>query len=162
MARTRTQLRQLTVEQLEVPQITGTAAGSGSSTSTMRDNDLERFSDNDLIGAWLYFSSGSPTFTDVRITDNVQSTGIVTFRPTQAAAPDLLTYELLPYESGAIHQAIDESLHELYDSGRLVRNIWLDHWLTGSPIYNSTFEHGTDGWTVGSTSVSTLTSTGRQ
>ena len=78
MARTRTELRQMTVDQLEVPQITGTAGGSGSSTSTMRDNDLERFGDNDLIGAWLYFSSGSPTFTDVRITDNVQSTGIVT------------------------------------------------------------------------------------
>ena len=36
MARTRTQLRQLTVEQLEVPQITGTAAGSGSTSWTTR------------------------------------------------------------------------------------------------------------------------------
>ena len=156
MARTRTQLRQLTVEQLEVPQITGTAESSGNSTSTLKDNDLQRFGDNDLIGAWMYISSGSPTYKDVRITDNVQSTGVATFRPTQAAAPDSLTYEILPYESSAIHQAIDESLHELYDSGRLVRNIWLDHWLTGSPIYNSTFEHGTDGWTVGTTTVSTL------
>ena len=156
MARTRTQLRQLTVEQLEVPQITGTAESSGNSTSTLKDNDLQRFGDNDLIGAWMYISSGSPTYRDVRVTDNVQSTGVATFRPTQAAAPDSLTYEILPYESGAIHQAIDESLHELYDSGRLVRNIWLDHWLTGSPIYNSTFEHGTDGWTVGTTTVSTL------
>ena len=159
MARTRTQLRQMTVDQLEVPMITGTAGGSGSSTSTMRDNDLERFGDNDLIGAWLYFSSGSPTFTDVRITDNVQSTGIVTFRPTQAAAPDLLTYEILPYESSAIHTAIDEAMDELYDAGVLVRNIWLDHWLTGSPVYNSTFEYWTstsaeEGWTVGTTSVS--------
>ena len=71
MARTRTQLRQLTVEQLEVPQITGTAEGSGSSTSTLKDNDLQRFGDNDLIGAWMYLSSGSPTYTDVRVTDNV-------------------------------------------------------------------------------------------
>ena len=92
MARTRTQLRQMTVDQLEVPQITGTAGGSGSSTSTMRDNDLERFGDNDLIGAWLYFSSGSPTFTDVRITDNVQSTGVATFRPTQSGTTNDLTY----------------------------------------------------------------------
>ena len=162
MARTRTQLRQMVVDQLEVPKITGTAGGSGSSTSTMRDNDLERFGDNDLIGAWLYFSSGSPTFTDVRITDNVQSTGIVTFRPTQAAAPDLLTYEILPYESAAIHTAINEAMDELYDSSSLVRNIWLNHWLTGSPIYNSTFEYWTsasrvDGWTVGTTSVSRRT-----
>lgn len=156
MARTRTQLRQLTIEQLEVPQITGTAESSGNSTSTLKDNDLQRFGDNDLIGAWMYISSGSPTFKDVRVTDNVQSTGVATFRPTQAAAPDSLTYEILPYESSAIHQAIDESLHELYDSGRLVRNIWLDHWLTGSPIYNSTFEYGSDGWTVGTTSVSTI------
>ena len=159
MARTRTQLRQMVVDQLEVPKITGTAGGSGSSTSTMRDNDLERFGDNDLIGAWLYFSSGSPTFTDVRITDNVQSTGIVTFRPTQAAAPDLLTYEILPYESAAIHTAINEAMDELYDGGTLVRNIWLNHWLTDSPIYNSGFEYWTsasaiDGWTVGTTTVS--------
>ena len=159
MARTRTQLRQLAVEQLEVPQITGTAESSGNSTSTLKDGDLQRFGDNDLIGAWLYLSSGSPTYTDVRITDNVQSTGVATFRPSLAAAPDSLTYELLPYESGAIHQAIDESLDELYDSGMLVRNLWIDHWVTGSPIYNSTFEYWTsssaiDGWTVGTTTVS--------
>ena len=159
MARTRTQLRQLTIEQLEVPQITGTAESSGNSTSTLKDGDLQRFGDNDLIGAWLYLSSGSPTYKDVRITDNVQSTGVATFRPSLAAAPDSLTYEVLPYESGAIHQAIDESLDELYDSGMLVRNLWLDHWVTGSPIYNSTFEYWTsssavDGWTVGTTSVS--------
>ena len=159
MARTRTQLRQLTIEQLEVPQITGTAESSGNSTSTLKDGDLQRFGDNDLIGAWLYLSSGSPTYKDVRITDNVQSTGVATFRPPLAAAPDSLTYEVLPYESGAIHQAIDESLDELYDSGMLVRNLWLDHWVTGSPIYNSTFEYWTsssavDGWTVGTTTVS--------
>ena len=162
MARTRTQLRQMVIDQLEVPKITGTAGGSGSGTSTMRDNDLERFGDNDLIGAWLYFSSGSPTHKDVRITDNVQSTGIVTFRPTLAAAPDLLTYEILPYESAAIHTAINEAMDELYDSSSLVRNIWLNHWLTGSPIYNSTFEYWTsatavDGWSVSSSdSVSRL------
>jgi len=159
VARTRTQLRQMVIDQLEVPKITGTAGGSGSSTSTMRDNDLERFGDNDLIGAWLYFSSGSPTHTDVRITDNVQSTGIVTYRPTQAAAPDLLTYEILPYESAAIHTAINEAMDELYDSSTLVRNIWLNHWLTGSPVYNSSFEYWSsastvDGWTVATTTVS--------
>ena len=159
MARTRTQLRKMVVDQLEVPKITGTAGGSGSSTSTLRDNDLERFGDNDLIGAWLYLSSGSPTHKDVRITDNVQSTGIVTFRPTQAAAPDLLTYEILPYESAAIHTSINEAMDELYDSSTLVRNIWLNHWLTGSPVYNSGFEYWSsastvDGWTVGTTTVS--------
>jgi hypothetical protein len=159
VARTKTQLRQSTVDQLEVPKITGTAGGSGSSTSTLRDNDLERFADNDLIGAWLYLTSGSPTHTNVRITDNVQSTGIVTYRPTQAAAPDLLTYEILPYEADAMHTALEESMQELFDAGVLVRNIWLDHWLTGSPIYNSTFEYWTsasavDGWTVGTCSVS--------
>ena len=159
MARTRTQLRQMTIDQLEVPQITGTAEASGSSTSTIKDNDLQRYGDNDLIGAWLYISSGSPTFTDVRITDNVQSTGVATFRPTQAAAPDSLTYEILPYESSAIHTAINEAMDELYDAGTLVRNIWLDHWVTGSPIYNSTFDYWTsttavDGWTVADTTIS--------
>ena len=160
MARTRTQIRQMTVDQLEVPQITGTAESSGSGASTLMDKDLQRFGDNDLIGAWLYLSSGSPTYKDVRITDNVQSTGVVTFRPSQVSgAPDSLTYEILPYESSAIHTAINEAMDELYDAGTLVRNIWLDHWVTGSPVYNSTFEYWTsasavDGWTVGTTSVS--------
>ena len=160
MARTRTQLRQMVVDQLEVPKITGTAESSGSGTSTLLDKDLQRFGDNDLIGAWLYISSGSPTYKDVRITDNVQSTGVVTFRPTQVSgAPDSLTYEILPYESEAIHTAINESMDELYDGGTLVRNIWLNHWLTDSPIYNSGFEYWTsasaiDGWTVGTTTVS--------
>ena len=100
MARTRTQIRQMTVDQLEVPQITGTAESSGSGASTLMDKDLQRFGDNDLIGAWLYLSSGSPTYKDVRITDNVQSTGVVTFRHSQVSgAPDSLTYEILPYES---------------------------------------------------------------
>ena len=160
MARTRTQLRQMVVDQLEVPKITGTAESSGSGTSTLLDKDLQRFGDNDLIGAWLYISSGSPTYKDVRITDNVQSTGVVTFRPTQiSGAPDSLTYEILPYESEAIHTAINEAMDELYDGGTLVRNIWLNHWLTDSPIYNSGFEYWTsasavDGWTVGTTTVS--------
>jgi len=170
VARTRAELRQMTVEQLEVPLIKGTAAGSGNSTSTMRDNDLERFSDNDLTGAWLHLSTTltSPTFKDLRITDNVQSTGILTFRPTLAAIPNLESYEILPYESIAIHTAINESMDELYDSGTLVRNIWINHWMTGSPIYNATFDYWTDadgsippvdtvdGWTVATTAVSRL------
>ena len=152
MPRTREEIRQSVIDQLEVPQIKGTAGGSGNGTSTMRDNDLERFGDNDLIGAWLHFTSGSPTHTNVRITDNVQSTGIVTFRPAIAAAPDLLKYEILPYESDAVHTAINEAMDELYDTGDLVRNAWINHWIIGSPIYNSTFDYwdGTatvDGWT---------------
>ena len=162
MARTRTQLRQMTIDQLEVPQIAGTAESSGGSTSTLKDTDLQRFGDNDLIGGWLYLTSGSTTpAVSLRITDNVQSTGVVTFRPTQSATTNNLTYEVLPYEADAIHTAINESMDELYDSGTLVRNMWLNHWLTGSPIYNSTFEYwdGTatvDGWTVGTTSASRL------
>ena len=160
MARTRTQLRQMTIDQLEVPQITGTAESSGGSTSTLKDTDLQRFGDNDLIGGWLYLTSGSTTpAVSLRITDNVQSTGVATFRPTQSATTNDLTYEVLPYEADAIHTAINEAMDELYDSGTLVRNIWLNHWLTGSPIYNSTFEYWdstttVDGWTVGTTSAS--------
>ena len=156
MARTRTQLRQMTVDQLEVPQITGTAESSGGGTSTLKDLDLQRFGDNDLIGAWLYLSSGSTTpDVSLRITDNVQSTGVVTFRPTQSGTTNDLTYEILPYEATAIHKAIDEALDELYDAGVLVRSVWLDHWLTGSPIYNATFEYwpsasAIDGWSISS------------
>jgi hypothetical protein len=162
VARTRKDLRQLTVEQLEVPQITGTSSDTSGSASTLADGSLGRFGDNDLVGAWLYISSGAPTYRDVRITDSAQTSdsgkGIITFRPAQNASSMTANedYEILPYESSAIHQAIDEALMELYDSTTLVRNIWLDHWLTGSPIYNSTFEHGTDGWTVDNTTISTI------
>ena len=166
MARTRTQLRQMTVDQLEVPQITGTAESSGSGASSLVDKDLQRFSDNELIGAWLYLTSGSPTYKDVRITDNVQSSGEATFRPAQiSGAPDNLTYEILPYESSAIHTAINEAMDELYDSGILVKNMWMNHWLTGSPIYNSTFDYWTsdsrvDGWTPTGGAVNKLSTMG--
>ena len=167
MARNRKQLRQMTVDQLEVPQITGTSSDTSGSASTLADGSLGRFGDNDLVGAWLYISSGTPTYRDARITDSAQTSdsgkGIITFRPAQNSSSMTAneTYEILPYESGAIHTAIDEAMDELYDSGTLVRNIWLNHWLTGSPIYNSTFEYwdGTtsvDGWNVTTTLVSRL------
>ncbi len=167
MARTRKQLRQMTVDQLEVPQITGTSSDTSGSASTLADGALGRFGDNDLVGAWLYISSGTPTYRDARITDSAQTSdsgkGIITFRPAQNSSTMTANedYEILPYESSAIHTAINEAMDELYDSGTLVRNIWLNHWLTGSPIYNSTFDYWTsasrvDGWTVGTTSVSRL------
>ena len=165
MARTRIQLRQMVVDQLEVPLITGTSSDTSGSASTLADGALSRFGDNDLIGAWLHITSGTPTYRDVRITDSAQTSasgkGIITFRPTQNSSSMTANedYEILPYESSAIHTAIDESLDELYDGGVLVRNLWIEHWLTGSPIYNSTFEYWTstsavDGWTVANTSVS--------
>jgi hypothetical protein len=58
----------------------------------------------------------------------------------------------MPYPGLAVHQALDDALQEGYDRGWLVRNFWVDHWLTGSPIYNPTFDYWTsatviDGWT---------------
>ena len=43
-------------------------------------------------------------------------------------------------------------MDELYDTGDLVRNAWINHWIIGSPVYNSTFDYWdtattVDGWT---------------
>lgn len=159
MARTRTQLRQLVAQQFQTPFLTGTSDATGGSTTTLVDTpDLSQFANDAIIGGWLYLRSGSPTFRNLRITDHVQSTGTATFRPTIGAAPDALDYELLPFSAESIHQTLDEVLLAAYDAGHLSREIWLNHWVAGSPIYNSTFDYWPttttiDGWTA---SVSTL------
>lgn len=156
MARTRAQLRRAVVEQLMLPFVSGTA-DSGGSTTTLKDDALQRFADDYLIGAHIFLTSGSPSFTDLIISDSVQSTGVATFRPTLGAAPDTLTYEILPFQAGAIHAAIDEALMFLYDSGQLVRKLYLPL-VSGSPLYNANMMYWTsssalNGWTATTTTL---------
>ena len=135
MARTRTQLRQGVAKQLMLPFASGTA-DTGGSTTTLKDlPNLARFANDELIGAYIYLSSGSPTFTHLRVTDSVGSTGIATFIPAIGAAPDTLTYEILPFPADAIHDAIDHALKLLYDTGWLGRPFRIKA-VTGSPIMN--------------------------
>lgn len=156
MARTRAQLRRAVCEQLQLPFVSGTA-DSGGSTSTLKDTVLQRFADDYIIGGHIFLTSGTPTFTELFITDSVQSTGVATFRPTLGAAPDTLTYEILPFNASAIHSAIDEALMFLYDSGQLVRRLHIPM-ISGSPIYNSHMAYWTSssalhGWTETTTTL---------
>jgi hypothetical protein len=165
MGRTRTQIRQLTTRQLGLPIITGTA-DSGGSTTTLKDAlILGRFYNDELAGQFIRLTSGSPTEDDLRIKTNVQSTGIATFIPTIGSAPNSLTYEVTPFPADAMHDAIDHSLMKLYDSGTLVRKLWV-YGVSNSPIYNADFSYwpsstSVDGWTVATGSVAKVQSGAR-
>ena len=141
MGRTRTQLRQLTVQQLGLPLVTGTS-GTGTTSTLVDAPDLARFRDDYFIGAWVYLSSGTPNFSHLQVTDSVQTSSTLTFIPTLSAAPDALTYEVLPFPADAIHSAIDEALLMLYDTGILTRRVWIPA-VTGSPIYNASMDYWT-------------------
>src|SRR3990167_6169350 len=149
MARTRTQLRQLVARQIGFDIFTTGTADSGGTTSTLKDSILELREDDYFIGAHVYLTSGTPTFTELMVTDSVQSTGVLTTRPTLGAAPDTLTYEILPFSATEIHQAIEETLWDLFQDGRMQRELWMRGLVTGSPAYNAGFDY----WDAGSTSI---------
>jgi hypothetical protein len=159
MTRTRTQLRRATVEQLGLPLITGTSNSTGNTTTTLKDTpDLQRFADNALIGAWIYFTGSTPSFSDCRITDSSAANGSATYRPTMDSSPNSEAYEILPFEAPAVHQALDEALLRVYDMGLIQRPMWLQS-VVGSPIYNSDFSYWTsssalDGWTANTATLS--------
>ena len=124
MARTRAQLRELTVAQLGLPFISGTSDSSGGDTNTLVDTpDLQQYRDDALIGGWVFISDGSPNFRDLQITDSSQSAGSVDFIPTLSAAPTGRTYEVLPFSATAVHQSIDSAAHSLFDQGSLLLSL---------------------------------------
>ena len=154
MARTRTQIRQLTVQQLGLPFIEGTSdAGSGTATTLLDTPDLSQFRDDALIGSWIYVTDGSPNFRDLQIVDSAQSTGTLTFIPALSGSTMTRgrTYEVLPFSAVAIHQSIETSLTQLFDMGLLVREFTFRGIVVGSPLYNANFELWSttttvDGW----------------
>lgn len=151
MGRTRLQIRLATARQFGLPVVAAT--GSANTTTTVTDVDaLGIFSDDALVGQYAYMAAAS--FPDRLISSNVQSTGVITFQPASAADN---TYEILPFRADAIHEAIDQALLILYDSGDLVRKLWF-HAVSGSPIYNADMSYWTststlDGWTVASSTL---------
>lgn len=149
MARTLAQVRQLTAQQLGLLYISGTA-DAGGSTTTLVDDPLKVYPNDRLIGFHILLTSGSPTLTELQITDFVSSSGTATFSPALGAAPDALTYEVLPFSGTDMLRAIQDSALGLYDRGLLVRQFWL-RLAAGSPIYNSDWSYWTsttvvDGW----------------
>ena len=147
MSRTRTQLRQQTVQQLGLPVLTGTSDSSGGAVGAMRDvGVLDTYGDNRFIGAWLYFSDGSPVPDTVYVTDSTSSNGQLSYRPNTAAAPNSEPYEILPFKPEAVHEAINEALNDCYLKGQLAREVINVHHVAGSPIYNANMEYW-DGFT---------------
>ena len=158
MSRTRTQMRQQTVQQLGLPLLTGTSDSSGGAVGAMRDvGVLDAYGDNRFIGAWLYFSDGSPVPDTVYVTDSTSSNGQLSYRPNTAAAPNSEPYEILPFKPEAIHEAIDEALNDCYLKGELAREINLTHHVGGSPIYNANMEYWDAAATLHGWTANTLT-----
>lgn len=148
VARTRTQLRQLVARQVGFDIFATGTADSGGSTSTLKDSPLQLREDDFYIGAHVYLTSGSPTFTELLVTDSTQSTGVLAVRPTLGAAPDTLTYELLPFSATQIHNAIEEVLWSLFEEGRLSREVWIRGLVAGSPAYNAGFDYWDGGFST--------------
>ena len=157
MARTLTQVRQLTAQQTKLQFITGTA-DSGGSTTTLKDSILLAYNDDRLIGLHVLLTSGSPSLTELVITDSVQSTGIATVRPTLGAAPDALTYEILPFSGTEFTRAIQDATLLLYDQGVLTRP-HLSYLHSGSPIYNADWGYWDGASTVAGWTLATSTLT---
>ncbi len=156
MTKTLTQMRQAVAKELApLPFIAATSDGSASTTTLIDLDELGKFADNKLRGAWLYDASRTPT--DFQIVSNVQSTGVATFRPTINAAPDTEAYELLPFASATILNALNEAIEHAHEEGWISRPLTL-HAVTGSPIYNAFNDYWTsssalDGWTAASVTI---------
>ena len=157
MARTYTQIRQLTAQQTGMFFTTGTADSSGGATTVLRDGALTRYGDDRLNGHHLLLTSGSPTYSELFIRDFFQSDGDAIFRPELVGAPDSLTYEVLPFSGTDFLEAIQTAVLELYDRGFLSRHFWM-RGRGGSPRYNADFSSWSsstaiDGWTASTSSV---------
>ena len=162
MGRTRTNLRQEVARQLGMPFISGTSSAGGATSITDAVN-LARYVDDELVGFYVYLS-GETDAQHRRITDNAQSTGVVTFIPSDALTDSTADYEILPFPADAIHDAINTALLLLYNESLLVRPFWM-HGVTGSPIYNADFSYWTsssalNGWTATTTTLSRQQGTG--
>ena len=140
MSRTRTQLRQGVVKQLGLPFITGTTTAHASGQFT--DANLGLWGDDELAGAYGYMVGD--TITDRRITGNTQSTGVATMRPATDLGANR-AYELIPAPPTAIHNALNASLLHCFKMGWASVPTVYNHWLTGSPLMNSSFHYWVEG-----------------
>ncbi len=155
---TRQLLRRRTARQIGLNVYkTGTAESSGSTTAGLQDDTRKVEPDDFFAGAHLRLTSGSPSETDLMVTSNTG--GLLSFRPTLAAAPDSLTYELLPVSAFEIHNAIDDAFDDLHQRKLMGRSATINGVVGGSPAYNADFHAWNtdldtpDGYTVSSGSV---------
>jgi hypothetical protein len=92
---------------------TTTAAGVANGT-TIEDDELERFGDDQLVGQYVRLTSGSSTLEVARITDSAQSTGVITVSPPfSAQVATSVTYEIHKYDPATKFEALDAARTEL-------------------------------------------------
>lgn len=92
---------------------TTTAAGASDGT-TIEDDALERFGDDNLIGQYVRLTSGGSTLEVSRITDSAQSSGVVTVSPPfSAQVAGSVTYEIHKYDPAKKFKALDAARLEL-------------------------------------------------
>jgi len=156
MGQTQTNLRQRVAKECGLTIYrTGTFDGSGGTVSSQGAAALKVLSDNEAIGAWVYPTDGADASSEFQVTDSVQSTGVLSFRPDASAALDGDAFELLPFRPQSIHDAINSAIVDLAAREILERKLITRSIVTGSPSYNADFAYWTStnqpaGYTVNS------------
>mgnify|MGYP003676964569 FL=1 len=156
MGQTQTNLRQRTAREVGLTIFrTGTFDGSAGTTTAQGAVALKVLSDNEAIGAWIYATNGADAGSEFQVTDSVQSTGVLSFRPPASAAMDGDTFELLPFAPRIFHDAVNSAIVDLAARDILERKLITRAIVTGSPAYNADFAYWTSanvpaGYTVNS------------
>jgi len=144
-----------------LPFLDGTSDASGNSTTTITDaREFGKFPDRKLRGAWLHLEGITPQ--DYLISANVQSTELVTFGPTAAAAPDSQKYQIMAFPAEDINKAIEEAIREAHNRRWLQEVSWHTIY-ADSPIINAGFDAFdssdlAEGWTAETVTVVSMES----
>jgi len=88
--------------------VEGVADAAGGSTTTMVDEQLQRYPDDDFNGGVIEFINGADEGEERTVTDFAQATGTVTFSPAISAAPDGDSYRLRRSWAPLIELAFEE------------------------------------------------------
>ena len=146
-----------TLSEAGLPYHDGTS-DAGGTTAILRDAELSIWADNKWNQHYLYIDGGSPTQRQLRVTDFDQGNGDVSFTPTLGAAPNALTYMIMPWTRKEILDEIKNAILFFHDQGVLLREL-MSYGLVGqSPLYNAGWDHWTsatspDGWSKAASGV---------
>ena len=128
----------------------GTANGSGQSTTTLVDSDLVGYPTGWWNGHWLLcttVATAQPRY----VNTFTGSSGTLAWTAALSAAPTAATYELYPFDPTLIPTAINAVTAALYP--RIGRQVVDDSFYTDSALWNGGFEQWTSssaavGWTA--------------
>ena len=126
---------------------TSTAVSGGSLTDTSADG-LQRWPNDRWNNLWLVDVNGVV----FRITDFVQSTGVLTMLPS-GESPSAGAYTIMSMHPAEVLNAVNDAGIYLYNTAGIGRWVVDDSTVTNSPLYNSSFNEWTSssaavGWTV--------------